>query len=82
MSKGIYIDEDIPVEEDPCYPAITIETENTSDELQTVTVRYVEGTKYPGDTQILYHAKPSCKHMIQAQWSGIKCVKCGGWYCA
>lgn len=22
--------------------------------------------------QILYNAKPSCKHKIQAQWSGIK----------
>lgn len=82
MSKGFYIDEEVPIEEDPCCPAVTIECENTSDELQTVTVKYEKDTKHQGQTQLLYHAKPSCKHMVQAQWSGIKCIKCGGWYCA
>lgn len=39
---------------------------------------------YPNSDEehILYCADPNCDHEIQAQWSGIKCIKCGGWYCA
>lgn len=33
----------------------------------------------PGE--VLYGADPNCVHEIEAQCSGIKCVKCGGWYC-
>jgi len=32
--------------------------------------------------QELYDADPNCEHKIEAQFSGgIKCVKCGGWFC-
>lgn len=31
--------------------------------------------------QELWDADPKCEHDVQAQWSGIKCVKCGGWFC-
>lgn len=30
----------------------------------------------------LYSADPNCNHEIEAQWSGIKCIHCRGWYCA
>lgn len=30
----------------------------------------------------LYSADPNCEHEIEAQWSGIKCIHCRGWYCA
>lgn len=29
----------------------------------------------------LYDADPNCQHEIVAQWSGIKCIKCNGWFC-
>ena len=38
---------------------------------------YGEGKEY--DT--LYDADPNCKHYIEPQWSGIKCIRCNGWYC-
>lgn len=31
---------------------------------------------------VLYGADANCYHQVEAQWSGVKCVKCGGWYCA
>ena len=36
------------------------------------------------DEHILYHADPDCEHEIVGgdNYSGIKCRKCGGWYCA
>lgn len=30
----------------------------------------------------LYNADPNCDHDIETQWSGVKCRKCPGWYCA
>ncbi len=30
----------------------------------------------------LYNADPNCDHDIEEQWSGVKCRKCPGWYCA
>jgi putative endonuclease len=29
----------------------------------------------------LYDPKAGCKHKIEHLWSGIKCSKCGGWFC-
>ena len=29
----------------------------------------------------LFNADPNCKHEIKNKWSGVKCVKCGGWFC-
>lgn len=29
----------------------------------------------------LFDADPNCQHEIDAKWSGIKCKKCGGWFC-
>lgn len=35
-----------------------------------------------GYTGELYNADPNCKHIIVAQLSGgVKCTKCGGWFC-
>ena len=44
---------------------------------QTVFIEY--GGRTP-----LYDALQSCDHKIVDgdNWSGIKCAKCGGWYCA
>jgi hypothetical protein len=34
------------------------------------------------DDEVLYDADPNCKHEIEPQLSGgIKCKKCGGWFC-
>lgn len=30
----------------------------------------------------LYNADPNCEHEIILLWSGIKCSKCSGWFCA
>ena len=30
----------------------------------------------------LYDADPNCEHEVIEQWSGVKCSKCPGWYCA
>jgi hypothetical protein len=30
----------------------------------------------------LYDADPNCEHEVVAQWSGVKCSKCSGWYCS
>ena len=30
---------------------------------------------------VLWDADPNCDHNIVALWSGIKCSKCGGWFC-
>lgn len=30
----------------------------------------------------LYDADPNCEHHVVVQWSGVKCSKCRGWYCA
>jgi hypothetical protein len=30
----------------------------------------------------LYNADPNCKHEVYgASGGGVKCIKCGGWYC-
>lgn len=35
---------------------------------------------YTGDD--LWDADPNCKHILDPKsWSGIKCLKCGGWFC-
>ena len=49
-----------------------------TDKLQTIEIKY-DGTEIE---DVLYNARPSCKHKIQGQLSGgIKCVNCGGWFC-
>lgn len=73
----MYIDEELEIKEDPIQDAISIGTYET-DNLQNVMIEYSD-SKFQ---QILYSARPSCNHKIQAQWSGIKCLVCGGWYCA
>lgn len=37
---------------------------------------------YNPDRWPLYNAKKTCEHVIELQWSGYKCTKCDGWYCA
>ena len=29
----------------------------------------------------LLDADPNCQHEIENKWSGVKCKKCGGWFC-
>ena len=34
------------------------------------------------DSEYLYDADPNCKHQHDPYcYSGIRCIKCGGWYC-
>lgn len=30
----------------------------------------------------LYAASPVCTGQVKTRWSGVKCTKCLGWYCA
>lgn len=61
----------------PFKTATTI-GEYDTDKSQTVKVKYDNsGLEY-----VLWSARPSCKHKIQAQLSGgVKCINCGGWFC-
>lgn len=29
----------------------------------------------------LYNADPDCDGVVTAQWSGVRCSKCRGWFC-
>lgn len=45
---------------------------------QTVKIKYDD----TGIEDVLWSARPNCKHKIQTQPSGgIKCINCGGWFC-
>ena len=33
------------------------------------------------DGIVLWDADPNCDCIIESQWSGVKCPKCGGWHC-
>ena len=66
--------------EDEGCNAETIGEYGDVDKCQTIQFKYCNGVS---DVHILYNAIPSCQHEIKAQMSGgIKCTKCGGWYCA
>lgn len=42
---------------------------------------YAEGYEYLRNTE-LYNADSNCDHNIVPQLSGgVKCIKCGGWFC-
>lgn len=52
--------------------------EYDTDKRQTIRIKYDDANI----EEVLYVARPSCKHKIKAQLSGgIKCVNCGGWFC-
>lgn len=43
--------------------------------------KYTENFEYLRNTK-LHNADPNCNHNIVPQLSGgVKCVKCGGWFC-
>lgn len=49
-----------------------------TDKPQTIKIKY-NNTEIE---DVLWDARPSCKHQIQAQPSGgVKCINCGGWFC-
>ncbi len=29
----------------------------------------------------LYNADPNCKHVLDPNYSGVRCLKCSGWFC-
>jgi hypothetical protein len=33
------------------------------------------------DGEILYDADDECEHEYDDRYSGVKCIKCGGWFC-
>jgi hypothetical protein len=77
-----YIDEPIPIEQDTSFEKV-IQVRTLGDgSSKRCTIVF----KYPnsGYEQVLYHADPDCEHEIVGgdNMSGIKCRKCGGWYCA
>lgn len=46
--------------------------ENTNDKLDDV----------ENEEDELWNADPNCKHRIEcASGGGVRCVKCGGWFC-
>lgn len=73
----MYQSEEIPIEEEIPHNAHTVGN-YPDDKLQQINVAYEDFT----GQHILYNARPDCKHQVQAQLSGgIRCIKCGGWYC-
>ena len=74
-----YIEDNVEIEEASIQDATTIGT-YANDDLQTIEFKYDKPNSVYAGT--LFNARPSCHHKIQAQWSGIKCIACGGWYCA
>lgn len=42
-------------------------------------LQVVERTDWDG---VLWSADPNCDHYVYAAWSGVKCIRCPGWYCA
>jgi hypothetical protein len=39
-------------------------------------------TKHNKDEEELWNADPNCKHkIVNANGGGIRCIKCGGWFC-
>ena len=80
-----YIDEPIPIEEDTSYEKVTqlrILKASIGVDLKRCTI--VFKYNYSNNEHILYHADSDCEHEIVGgdNYSGIKCRKCGGWYCA
>jgi hypothetical protein len=39
----------------------------------------IQRTNWDGE---LYGADPECDHYVYAAWSGVKCARCRGWFCA
>ena len=79
MFYNEYITENLEIPKEPTKNVTTL-GEYPTDKRQSIIFTYDDDLCCI--EQILYDAIPSCKHQIQAQWSGIKCVRCGGWYCA
>lgn len=72
-----YIEEELPIETEPLRKAHTLGNYSNNERQQI----FFEYEGFWG-RHILYNARPSCEHEIQAQLSGgIRCIKCGGWYC-
>ena len=45
-------------------------------------LRYFPDCKIDYYTGELWDSDPECKHVLDEEcYSGIKCMKCGGWYC-
>lgn len=40
-----------------------------------------EFSKLGVQEELLYNADPDCDHEVVARDSGVKCVKCPGWFC-
>lgn len=80
MLDFLWMLENCDIYEEKIVIAETIEKNNpNSNEKQTIKVRYANNIT----EQILYHADPLCKHIIEPNAAGgIKCRRCGGWYCA
>ena len=57
---------------------------NQKPQKKVFTVPTYDGKPYDieEDRYTLYNADKNCIHQIETQWSGYKCVKCNGWYCA
>lgn len=74
-----YIDDEIIIPEEPIIKVKQIRIINKGEKFGTIVFQYpITKTE-----QVLYRADTNCEHEIQSQISGgIKCVKCGGWYCA
>ena len=58
-------------------------TKPDSDERQTIKVGTAADAIHGTYAHMLYNADPKCLHLIRsASGGGIKCERCGGWYCA
>lgn len=60
--------------------AVTLSEEAPHFEAQRAEARRLEAVQSELAEQ-LYDADPNCKHEVVAQWSGVKCKHCPGWFC-
>ena len=80
-----YIDEPLPIEEDNSFKKVTqVKILNDSKDINKSSSTIVFRYEYSDHEYVLYNADSECEHEIVGgdNYSGIKCRKCKGWYCA
>ncbi len=70
--------------EEKCYDIISEEqpVESKLEKELEELFQIEQGYKPMDDDEFLYDADPNCNHVHDPNcYSGIRCHKCGGWYC-
>lgn len=49
---------------------------------ESVSMKVSKQTVILDNGEVLYDADPNCKHEYDPYcYSGVRCLKCGGWFC-